>query len=151
MTRIPPAADPKAHQRPRPQVRTLQAQRRFLRAFAQWGNVLKSAQAAGVGRRTVYVWLDEARFKTLYDEAHDDALDALEEEGRRRAVDGVLTPVFQHGRQVGHVREYSDTLLNHAPEGQATGHVPRAPRGHGEGRPAPPDPGDGRADERRGD
>jgi hypothetical protein len=38
-------------------------------------------------------------------------IDQLEEEARRRAVDGVLKPVFQRGRQVGRIREYSDVLL----------------------------------------
>jgi AcrR family transcriptional regulator len=84
----------------------------FLRIFATLGNVLKSAEGAGVGRRTVYHWLeDDARFKELYAEAREDALDRLEEEARRRAVDGVLEPVYQGGRKVGEIRQFSDTLL----------------------------------------
>lgn len=35
----------------------------------------------------------------------------LEDEARRRAVDGVDEPVFQGGELVGHVRRYSDRLL----------------------------------------
>jgi hypothetical protein len=50
-------------------------------------------------------------FKALFDEAHEDALDALEEEARRRAVDGVLEPVYQGGEKVGTIRKYSDALL----------------------------------------
>ena len=73
--------------------------------------MLRSAQKVGVGRRTVYEWLADEQFKALYNEAHEDALDQLEEEARRRAVDGVLKPVYQRGRLVGRIREYSDTLL----------------------------------------
>jgi hypothetical protein len=38
--------------------------------------------------------LHSRRFKALYDEALEDALDQLEEEARRRAVDGVLKPIY---------------------------------------------------------
>lgn len=66
-----------------------------------------------VGRRTVYQWLKaDDKFRQLYDDAHDDAVDDLEAEARRRAVDGVLTPVYQGGVQVGVIREYSDALLS---------------------------------------
>ncbi len=92
-------------------LRTTQAQTRFLAEFAQCGNVRRAAVAAGVGRRTVYRWLEQPRFKTLYDEAHDEALDLLEEEARRRAVEGVLEPVVSGGKIVGRVRKYSDNLL----------------------------------------
>jgi hypothetical protein len=96
----------------RQRLATLKAKARFLREFAQCGNVLRSAQAVKVGRRTVYVWLeDDEEFKKLYDQAHEDALDQLEEEARRRAVDGVLEPVYQGGVRVGLIRKYSDTLL----------------------------------------
>lgn len=37
--------------------------------------------------------------------------DALEDEAVRRAHEGVLKPVFQQGKEVGHVREYSDALM----------------------------------------
>ena len=87
------------------------AQARFLAQFALCGNVLRSAQAAAVGRRTVYDWLIVEPFKQLFDEAHEDALDQLEEEARRRAVDGVIEPVVSAGKVVTTVRKYSDNLL----------------------------------------
>ena len=96
----------------RVQLRTVLAQTRFLREFSLCGNVLRSAQAAGIGRRVVYSWRDEDPcFAQKMAEAHEDALDQLEEEARRRAADGVLEPVFQGGHQVGSVRKYSDNLL----------------------------------------
>ena len=94
------------------QTRTLRAKAAFLRAFAKTGNVFRSAQHAGCGRRTVYEWLkeDEA-FKQLYAEAHEDAIDLIEEEARRRGVEGMLEPVYQGGVKVGEIRRYSDALL----------------------------------------
>lgn len=90
----------------------LRAKARFLRAYRQNGNVQASASAAKCGRRTVYQWLaNDPHFKALYLEAHEDALDALEEEARRRAVDGYERPVYQGGKEAGRVREYSDVLL----------------------------------------
>ena len=38
-------------------------------------------------------------------------VDAFQEEAHRRAVQGIEKPVYQGGRLVGTVREYSDTLL----------------------------------------
>ncbi len=43
--------------------------------------------------------------------AIDEGYDMLEEEARRRAVDGVVEPVWYKGEQVGGIRKYSDGLL----------------------------------------
>ena len=43
--------------------------------------------------------------------ALDMGADTLEDEAVRRAKDGVEKPVYQGGKLVGHVQEYSDTLL----------------------------------------
>lgn len=107
-----------AREEARQQARTLRAQARFLRDFAVAGNVSRAARTVKVGRRTVYDWLGNEAFKRLYAEAYDDALDALEEEARRRAVDGVLEPVFQGGVKVGTIPKYSDTLLKLLLEGK---------------------------------
>lgn len=94
------------------QARVALAKARFLRAFANCGNVLQSAKAAGIGRRTVYDWLKaDAVFAEFHAEAIDDANDVLEGEARRRAVEGVLEPVYQGGKRVGLVRKFSDQLL----------------------------------------
>jgi hypothetical protein len=93
------------------QARTVKARTRFLAEFARCGNVLRSAESAGMGRARIYEWLKGEAFKALYAAAHEDALDQLEEEARRRAVDGVFSSVYQGGKKVGTVTEYSDTLL----------------------------------------
>jgi len=43
--------------------------------------------------------------------AMEQGYDLIEEEARRRAVDGVLEPVFYRGEEVGEIRKYSDQLL----------------------------------------
>jgi AcrR family transcriptional regulator len=96
----------------REQARTVKAKTRFLREFAQSGNVLRSARAAGVGRAVVYEWKEKDEyFLELYEAAHEDAIDRLEEEARRRAVDGWNEPVYQGGEKVGTIRKFSDAML----------------------------------------
>jgi len=96
----------------RQQARTVKAKARFLREFASCGNILRSAHAAHVGRRTVYDWLaTDETFKAFYAEADADAKDMLVEEARRRGVDGWLEPVYQGGAKVGSIRKKSDTML----------------------------------------
>jgi hypothetical protein len=84
----------------------------FLEWFAKTGNVSLSAQKAKVNRQHVYTAResDEA-FATAWDEAEEVAVDALEEEARRRAHDGWDEPVFYKGEQAGTIRKYDSTLL----------------------------------------
>jgi hypothetical protein len=82
----------------------------FLEELARCGNV--SATAVKVGRRTVYDRRStDPVFAAAMKEALDVAVEFMEAEARRRAVDGTLRPVYQGGELVGHVREYSDVLL----------------------------------------
>jgi hypothetical protein len=91
---------------------TARAKARFLKHFRESGVVTYSAKRAQVGYRTVYQWLEEdEQFRKLYRDATEEAIDALEAEARRRAVEGTERPVYQGGEKVGSVREYSDTLL----------------------------------------
>lgn len=93
-------------------VRTAVLKARFLAAYAERGNIKAAAAAAAVGRRSHYAWLkaDETYAENFAD-AQAEAVDTLEGEARRRAVDGVLEPVYQVGEKVGSIRKYSDTLL----------------------------------------
>lgn len=84
----------------------------FLLKFGECASVSKAAKQAKVPRSTVYDWLKkDADFKTAFDEACEAAIGALEDEAVRRAHEGTVKPVFQGGKKVGSVREYSDTLL----------------------------------------
>lgn len=83
----------------------------FLAAYAKVGIIAQACRAASCDRGNVYEWMKEPEFKTLMDEAKEEACDALEAEATRRAMRGIDEPVFHQGRQCGTVRRYSDTLL----------------------------------------
>lgn len=88
------------------------AQTRFLRSLARYGNVSMASKAAHIGRKTAYRWRqDEADFAHAWEDALKDAEDVMAKEAWRRAVKGTTKPVYQGGEQVGSVQEYSDTLL----------------------------------------
>lgn len=54
---------------------------------------------------------EDTKFADGWESALDEGMDWLELEARRRAVEGTLKPVYQGGKKVGTVREYSDILL----------------------------------------
>jgi hypothetical protein len=84
----------------------------FLVALGQTCNVASACRAARVSRRTAYYHREKfPKFRGAWDDAIDEAVDVLEGEARRRAVEGTDRPVFYKGKQVGAIREYSDKLL----------------------------------------
>ena len=85
----------------------------FLAAFRESGNVTVAAEAARITRQTHYKWLaEDAAYAEEFADANDQAVDRLEEEARRRAIEGVEEPVgWYQGSAGGTVRKYSDTLL----------------------------------------
>jgi hypothetical protein len=99
----------------------------FLKAFAVSGNVRQACLRAGVDRSTIYAWKrDDEAFAERYKLAEDDVNDRLRAEMWRRAMKGVRKPVYQGGKQVGFIREYSDGLISllakaHMPEFRQAG------------------------------
>ena len=84
----------------------------FLQELLKTGIVTKTAEVIGIPPRTVYNWRKvDKEFAAAWDEAVETSTDRLVEEARRRAHDGTLKPVYQGGKHVGDIREYSDTLL----------------------------------------
>jgi hypothetical protein len=83
----------------------------FLAALAKTGNVSRACRAARVSRQSAYASRGDPAFAAAWDDALEEAADLLEAEAWRRAKDGVLRPVFQAGKKVGTVREFSDGLL----------------------------------------
>ena len=72
-------------------VRTDRARARetFLEQFRLTCNVSHAARSAGIGRRTVYDWREaDPEFAAAWDEAEEEAIDALELAARERAIDG---------------------------------------------------------------
>lgn len=84
----------------------------FLKALRIGGNVSKAAASAKVSRKFVYMQRDtDPEFAEEWAAALDQAADYMEAEAWRRAVKGTKKPVYQQGRLVGVIQEYSDTLL----------------------------------------
>src|SRR5258708_5466962 len=89
--------------------RTADKRRLFLKELAEGGSWSAAAAAAGVSRRTPYKWRDaDPAFTAEVDEAEETGTDLLEDAAMHRAVRGVKRPVYQRGKLVGHVTEYSD-------------------------------------------
>lgn len=133
-------APPSGETRPRLQQRLAKLRRmsRFLEAYAQDGVLATGCKAAGVDRKRIWNWQQEDHvFSALMKDAYEQARDRVEAEVVRRAVEGYDRPVYQGGKRVGVVREYSDTLLallvkqrrpsfaatDKSPVGQTTNHV----------------------------
>jgi hypothetical protein len=94
-------------------------QARFLKELATTGSVSKAAALAATSRTRIYELrkVDPA-FAAAWEEAEEIAADRLEDEARRRAIDGVSEPLVSAGRLVRDddgqpimVRRYSDNLL----------------------------------------
>jgi hypothetical protein len=83
-----------------------------LAAFRGCANITRACQIADICRDTFYRWLKEdPEFRAAYEDSREEAIQVLEDEAVRRAYEGVERPVYQGGKKVGVVQEYSDTLL----------------------------------------
>ncbi len=86
--------------------------RAFLAAYSKLGTVTHAADAAGIDRRSHSNWMHgDPKYREAFASAGEMAVQHLEREARRRAIEGTEKPVYQNGRLVGTIREYSDTLL----------------------------------------
>lgn len=84
----------------------------FLKAFEKTGVVSYACKAAKVSRQTVYQERQRnEEFALAWADIELRTTEAMEREAIRRAAEGVDKPVFQGGKEVGTVREFSDTLL----------------------------------------
>ena len=91
----------------------------FLTALADTGIVSAAASIAGITRARAYqVRKQDPGFAAAWEEAEEQAADALEAEAWRRAVDGVPEPLVSAGKIVRDddgqplaIRRYSDNLL----------------------------------------
>lgn len=86
--------------------------KRFLEAYSLIGSITKTCDLLGMVRRTFYYWKrDDKEFAEAFEFADQMALGMLEDEAVLRAAYGVDKPVYQGGKLVGYVKEYSDSLL----------------------------------------
>ncbi len=90
---------------------TARRRRVFLETLRTSANVSASARASGISRRDLYRFRQaDPAFREDWDHALEEALDDLEGELRRRAVEGVEKPVYYGGKACGAIRSYSDNL-----------------------------------------
>lgn len=96
-------------------------QRRFLAAYRETATITGAARASGVDHKSHYRWRRECpAYAAAFDQTRHEAADVLEEEARRRAVEGVRAVRFgrdgeplidpETGEPYVEVR-YSDRLL----------------------------------------
>lgn len=84
----------------------------FLAAMARLGTISAASRETGISRSIHYEWMDrDPAYVAAFRDAEDAAVDAMEAEAWRRAVQGVNRPVYQGGKYVGDVTEYSDQVL----------------------------------------
>ena len=91
----------------------------FLKCLAACGNITQAARDADIDRGTHYDWLrEDPAYKGDVCDAMERAADALVEEARRRAVEGVDEPIYQAGERMvdkdgnpAVLKRYSDGLL----------------------------------------
>jgi len=95
-----------------PSKRLTPKQQAFLEAFACGGSIRLAAESAKVSRRNHCRWLKcDPKYAEAFEVARESACQALEDEARRRAVEGVREPVYYEGEVCGHRQRYSDVLL----------------------------------------
>lgn len=89
---------------------TPEKQAEFLSLLREGRTVEGAARRVGIHRSTLYRLRDrDEQFRRSWDEAWEAAIEALEDELRRRGFEGVEKPVFHSGVVVGSVREFDTT------------------------------------------
>lgn len=84
----------------------------FLDAVAAGHPITRCAQIAGVDSTLVHRRRrNDPVFRARWHEAAELSTRLLELEAARRAYHGTDKPVYQRGQLVGHIKEYSDTLM----------------------------------------
>jgi Homeodomain-like domain len=84
----------------------------FLGYLRDGWSISAAAGKIGVSRQAVYrLRASDDEFAHQWEDAYESGTDVYEDEVKRRAVEGTEKPVFYQGEIVGHVREFSDTLL----------------------------------------
>jgi hypothetical protein len=86
--------------------------RDFLRAFAETMSIAESARRVDRDPDTHYYWLQtDPLYAECFEHVRTMAIQGLEDEGIRRAKEGVLVPVVSAGKVVTYARKYSDSLM----------------------------------------
>jgi hypothetical protein len=95
-----------------PQRWTKSRRKAFLVALEQGARIVAACEAIGASKQSLYKLRQrDPAFAKAMDEALGRSIVVIEDEIARRAIEGVQKPIFQGGQLVGHVTEYSDSLL----------------------------------------
>lgn len=87
-------------------------QQKFLEVFLDTGLVTEACKEAKIGRTTAYAERQRNEsFALAWADIEAETTERMEREAYRRGVEGVEKPVFQGGKEVGRIKEFSDTLL----------------------------------------
>ena len=90
--------------------------RAFLEKYGKYGNIGHCCDLVGVSRSTFYMWQEvDPAFSAAFHQAEARAIETLEQEAWRRAIEGspYTRTSYYRGEPVGtdHKIEYSDQLL----------------------------------------
>jgi hypothetical protein len=85
---------------------------KFFELIAGGATISDACRVVGYTRSSVYLYkADDPKFADAWDEANETAIERMEREADRRAVEGYDKPVFHLGVECGSQRQFSDTLL----------------------------------------
>lgn len=85
---------------------------KFIDFLAACGNIKKSAEAANIPYAKIFIMKkSDPEFREKMDDALSNAAVILEDEARRRAIEGVEEPILYKGEITGSKIKYSDALL----------------------------------------
>jgi hypothetical protein len=92
--------------------RTPEKDKKFLDLIAGGSTVCDACAAVGYSYNSAYLYRKaDPAFDAAWDDANEAAIQRMEREADRRAVEGYDKPVFHNGVVVGTERQFSDTLL----------------------------------------
>ncbi len=100
---MPRKAKPKSDRKsaPAPRERHTGKQESFLAAYRLCGNVRMACEVAGCNRSTHgHEWRADPEYMVKFEEAKQEAADRLEQEARRRAVEGLQRLKFHEGQAI---------------------------------------------------
>jgi hypothetical protein len=83
----------------------------WLYSYIFAGSLRRAEKESGINRRRHHEWIRNQLYRECFEAAQRHTAIAVEEEIRRRAIDGVVEPVFGKDGRVGWRRRYSDALL----------------------------------------
>lgn len=84
----------------------------FLGELSRGCSVGRAAFVAGISYKHAYFLRNtDPEFAADWDDAVEQGTDAIEDEARRRAVEGVQKPDYYQGEVVGYTTHYSDNIL----------------------------------------